>query len=86
MLPAIQHCRLRWRLLHRRTDERIGSTGIDRHLSAGVAAQHTRQPGPQIGRGGHRGDPKQLAASLSEEIRQADGVVDVVPDIGIDEH
>jgi hypothetical protein len=86
VLPTLQHHGLRWRLLHRRTDKWIGGAGIDGYVASRVSAQHAGELGPQIRCGGHGGDPEQLASRLSKEIGQTDGVIDVVPDIGIEQH
>jgi hypothetical protein len=86
VLPTLQHHGLRWRLLHRRTDEWIAGAGIDGYVASRVSAQHAGEPGPQVRCSSHGGDPEQLASRLSKEVGQTDGVIDVVPDIGIEQH
>ena len=58
---------------------------VDRHVAARRAAEGARDRGAPLGLAAHRGDAGQLGAALGEEVREAEGIVDVAADVGVQE-
>ncbi|OPZ77621.1 MAG: hypothetical protein BWY77_01664 [bacterium ADurb.Bin431] len=67
-------------------DERIFCSRKDRYFSTRRTANHAGELCPFDSLAGHCGDAEQIALRVSQKVGQADGIIDVHTDIGVEQN
>ena len=82
--PAVERGGLRCQRLARRDEQRPRRAGKDGHVFARCPADGAGQHGAFLRLAADGGDAQQFALRLGQQVSEADGIVDIAADVGVE--